>query len=231
MSRKRLRVFVATGLALGMLAAVIGVALASRPGAATRLHPKAIGSEPGAGTALARPGRGGEGTTAEDYRVAARAYPADQLQVAWSQSARTTFEKIAARTPRPKVSGPNPGLLNVWQNYGPQQHATEPGFLNFSGANYNTASRTASIAISPFCGSGIGPYPCRMWVGPVGGGVWRTDDATAAVPAWTPVGQSALAQNSIGNLALDPNDITGNTIYAGTGEPSQCSSGCEAGVG
>ena len=62
---------------------------------------------------------------------------------------------------------------------------------------------------------------CRLWVGAAGGGVWRTDDAmNADDPGWRWVGQG-LGTNSIGSLALDPNDRSGDTIYVGTGETNQ----------
>src|ERR1700678_4327387 len=42
---------------------------------------------------------------------------------------------------------------------------------------------------------------------------------------------SVFRINAIGSLELDPNDPSGETIYAGTGEANACGSGCEAGVG
>jgi hypothetical protein len=68
-----------------------------------------------------------------------------------------------------------------------------------------------------------------MWVGAAGGGVWYTPDALAATPAWQPL-DTGITSNAIGSLAVDPNDPTGNTIYAGTGEPNG-SGDSEAGVG
>lgn len=53
-----------------------------------------------------------------------------------------------------------------------------------------------------------------LYIGGVGGGVWRTDDATAAVPTWTPL-TDALRSLSIGALAMDPTDS--NRLVAGIG--------------
>ena len=70
-----------------------------------------------------------------------------------------------------------------------------------------------------------------MWVGVSGGGVWRTDNATATDPDWKQLKPDQLDQNSVGTLTLDPTDKKGDTIYLGTGEANRCASGCEAGVG
>jgi hypothetical protein len=83
------------------------------------------------------------------------------------------------------------------------------------------------MAVDPNCGApGKG---CRVWVGAAGGGVWRTTNALAATPAWT-AASDGMASNAIGSLTVDPNDATGNTLYAGTGEPNG-SGDSEAGVG
>ena len=134
------------------------------------------------------------------------------------QNAKNTFTRIAAQG--------DPGNNNHWQAYGPIQHSIQPGVLSFSGATTPTASRDPVLVIAPTCV----PGNCRLWVGTSGGGVWRTDDALAADPSWTYL-TGGIAQNSVGSLAADPNDSTGNTLYLGTGEANRCSSGCEAGVG
>src|SRR5207237_8475888 len=41
---------------------------------------------------------------------------------------------------------------------------------------------------------------------------------------------SGITSNAIGSIVFDPNDATGNTLYAGTGEPNG-SGDSEAGVG
>ena len=68
-----------------------------------------------------------------------------------------------------------------------------------------------------------------MWVGAAGGGIWETDNALAPVPNWR-ASSNGLASNAIGSIALDPNDASGATLYAGTGEANG-SSDSEAGVG
>ena len=61
--------------------------------------------------------------------------------------------------------------------------------------------------------------PTVAWIGTVNGGVWRTANATAASPSWTPLTdqQSSL---SIGALALDPTVATNTVLVAGIGAVS-----------
>jgi hypothetical protein len=68
-----------------------------------------------------------------------------------------------------------------------------------------------------------------MWVGAAGGGIFRTANALAATVDWTP-SSTGLTSNAIGSLQSDPTDASGDTLYAGTGEPNG-SSDSEAGVG
>lgn len=91
---------------------------------------------------------------------------------------------------------------------------------------YVAAGRTAHSVIEPNCR----PGSCRYWIANAGGGVWRTNDPFAAQPKWEYLSASFMHNNTAA-LELDPNDRKSNTIYAGTGEPNTCRSGCIAGVG
>src|SRR5437867_3488346 len=101
----------------------------------------------------------------------------------------------------------------------------------------NFGGRTVHGVMSPDCQPA--PGTCTMWVATSNGGVWRTDNALAVDspatpeyegPAWEFV--SATFENqSTSSLALDPNDPNHTTVWAGTGEPNACGSGCEVGVG
>lgn len=55
-----------------------------------------------------------------------------------------------------------------------------------------------------------------LYIGSVNGGIWRTNNATAASPTWTPLSDD-LPSQSIGAIAFDPLDGTHNTLIAGTG--------------
>ncbi len=55
-----------------------------------------------------------------------------------------------------------------------------------------------------------------IWIGGANGGIWRTTDATAASPSWTPL-TDAFPSLSTGALELDPTDATNQTLVAGIG--------------
>src|SRR5213595_2476658 len=78
-----------------------------------------------------------------------------------------------------------------------------------------------AIAVAPNCTAAT----CTVFIGAAGGGVWKTTNALAATPTWTP-SSSGIHSNAIGSIVFD---ATGN-IYVGTGEPNG-SSDSEAGVG
>ncbi len=126
---------------------------------------------------------------------------AAQAQRFWS------FQGLAYR------STPDP-LGPVWTSLGPETVLRSTS----SSLQSSVSGRVAALAISPRCQV---QGPCRLWVGAAGGGVWRSDDAMSTTdPKWQWIGRG-LGTNSIGSLALDPNDRSGNTIFVGTGETNQ----------
>jgi len=113
-----------------------------------------------------------------------------------------------------------------WQLIGPSK-ATYPAVLNpflFDGAQYVASGRVTAMAISPTCTQS----KCTLYVAAAGGGVWRTDKALTG-SNWQFV-SGIFGTNAIGSLLIDPSDASGNTLYAGTGEPN-ASADSEAGVG
>ena len=70
------------------------------------------------------------------------------------------------------------------------------------------------------------PHPTNaniLYVGSVNGGIWRTSNATAAAPTWTPLGDS-LNTLAITSLEFDPTDATRSTLLAGSGRVSSLAS-------
>jgi hypothetical protein len=141
----------------------------------------------------------------EDFRAYIQSYPGDpnSLAVARASSGKYwVFQGVAYRGQQ--AAGP------AWASLGPI--ATAAGGASGNG---NFSGRIAALAISPACEVN---GPCRLWAGAAGGGVWRTDDAMHPDdPQWRWIGQG-LGTNNIGALTVDPNDGSGNTIFAGTGE-------------
>ena len=96
----------------------------------------------------------------------------------------------------------------------------------YNAGTENFSGRTIAAAIDPACVSG----DCRLWLANANGGVWMTGDALAPEPAWE-FQSHTFEHNNVAELTLDPNDPASNTLWAGTGEPNACGSGCTAGVG
>jgi hypothetical protein len=107
----------------------------------------------------------------------------------------------------------------------------------YTSGTENFGGRTTHGVISPDCQ----PLPgeCTLWIAASNGGVWRTDNALAVDdpatpgyegPSWEFV-SGTFENQSVAALELDPNDPNHKTIWAGTGEPNACGSGCEVGVG
>jgi hypothetical protein len=158
----------------------------------------------------------GPDSTPEVERYLQRAYPADDIPIELTIAAQNGWASLNA----------GPHSAGTWQLIGPSK-ATYPGVLNVlaDGAQYVAAGRVTAMAIGPSCGHGS----CPIYVAAAGGGIWRAKDGLAGSPRWEFVSGS-FASNAIGSLIVDPTDPTGNTLYAGTGEPN-VSSDSEAGIG
>jgi len=92
----------------------------------------------------------------------------------------------------------------------------------------NLSGRATALAIASNCTR----HRCRLWVGTAGGGVWRTDHAMEEEDEleWEHISLPE-ANNTVGSLALDPNDTTDNTLLVGTGESNfSYTSGASSGI-
>ena len=130
--------------------------------------------------------------------------------------------------------------LGRWEPFGPTngQNDLTNEFRDrtvYTSGTENFGGRTVHAVISPDCRPGRNN--CTLWIAASNGGVWQTDNALAVDnpatsryegPEWEFVSQE-FAQQNTSALELDPNDH--RTLWAGTGEPNACSSGCEVGVG
>jgi hypothetical protein len=117
-------------------------------------------------------------------------------------------------------------LASPWSELGPFT-PTVPKEVTYTGAPTTDSGRVTAMAIDPNCGQPTGA--CRVWIAAAGGGIFRTDDALAAHVVWQP-SSTGLTTGAFGSLIVDPRDPSGNTLYAGSGEPNG-SSDSEAGVG
>ncbi len=193
-------------------------------------------------TSVGEADRGGPNNPASE-QVDNRAFPRTYVDDKLAQKGRKAFDakpKKLSRADFPTQAAylaaqiASPG---AWQPLGPV-NTTVPGesgqfydYVTHSGPSTSESGRVTALAIDPNCGKASAPAgaPCRLWVAAAGGGIWRTNDALAATPAWIAPPDS-LPTNSFGSLVVDPNDASGNTLYAGSGEPNG-SGDSEAGLG
>jgi hypothetical protein len=92
----------------------------------------------------------------------------------------TTFVKATSATP------------GAWQMLGPETGNVPGEAGQFfdpatqTGPSTQESGRVTALAIDPNCGKPSAPSgkPCRLWVAAAGGGIWRTNNALAATPAW-----------------------------------------------
>ena len=185
------------------------------PGLARKLAVAATFS-PGVATLLEE-GSGGPG--AQDWLE--HATPGDDIPFSAFAGARNDWGGLKAR---PAVGGGAWTPLGPTYAKGPFNPYRDRSVYNAGTDNF--AGRSIAVEIDPDCVVG----DCRLWLANAGGGVWRTNDALAEEPEWTYV-SGTFEHNNVAALALDPNDLSSDTLWAGTGEPNACGSGCTAGVG
>src|SRR4051812_15565812 len=182
---------------------------------------------------------GGEGDregarTPSAEQVANRAYPRAYVDDRRALKVRRAFNGVPSRAPRSafrtKSAFRTAEAVSpvAWSSLGPKTPnvAGEASqFFNpdtLRGPATQESGRVTALAIDPSCHAG----DCKMWVAAAGGGIWRTDDALAAKPAWI-APPDDLPTNAFGSLYYD---AARQTLYAGSGEPNG-SGDSEAGLG
>ena len=185
----------------------------------------AKGGDPDGGSERATPGAargdGGGGLLGAAEELAARkAFPALQVDAAQTLAAQQAFNTIKIRGNRGSRKAPF-----QWNAMGPTE-AFVPGVLGFTGRDQVTGGRTTALLVDRACNQGR----CRVWIGAAGGGVWLTEHGMHTNnPGWR-FSSAGLGSNALGSLVQDPTDPSGDTLYAGTGEPN-ASADSEAGLG
>jgi hypothetical protein len=150
---------------------------------------------------------------------ALRAYPAESVPFEATLNSQATFSSL---TKKGKGKG-------GWQSIGPSK-AQYPAVLDqflAGGKPYVASGRVTALAIGGCKKEG----KCSLYLGAAGGGVWVADKATnkEGNVKWE-FKSGSFGTNAIGALLVDPADSSGDTVYAGTGEPN-ASGDSEAGVG
>ena len=207
-----------------LVTAAVGIAVSSGPSAESA-HVPAIASgaselSPELTFSPGEPVReGGEGVSEGAIDWTMHAYPANDISLTAINESRQDWKALKARDDLDDQGH--------WTNLGPD-NAVYPlnPFRNrtvYVPNEYIAAGRTAHSVIDPNCNAA----ECRYWLANAGGGIWRTDNVLAPEPQWEYV-SGEFDYNNTAALELDPNDPTSDTIYAGTGEPNICRSGCIA---
>ena len=120
-----------------------------------------------------------------------------QREASYAASARH-LEDIGGPSPTPSTS-------LQWFRIGPQSALSEWNGSYYPGLD---SGRVATVRVDP-------TNPRTIYIGAIGGGIWKTPDITVTTPIWTPITDS-LATMFIGSFDLDPTDP--NVIHAGLGD-------------
>jgi photosystem II stability/assembly factor-like uncharacterized protein len=100
---------------------------------------------------------------------------------------------------------PTPPTSLQWSQLGPQSALSEWNGSYYDGLD---SGRVASIRTDP-------TNPATVYIGAIGGGIWKTPDITITNPTWTPL-TNTLGTMFIGSFDLDPTNP--NVIHAGLGD-------------
>src|SRR5213083_2638636 len=124
-----------------------------------------------------------------------RAYPRKWIDAAQQVAAANAANAIAALSP---------ALATPWTELGPSGVSADALVASEStGATAGTiySGRATAIAVAPTCKQS----GCPVFIGAAGGGVWKTANALAATPTWTPsngTGTGAIPSNAIGSIVF-----------------------------
>jgi photosystem II stability/assembly factor-like uncharacterized protein len=100
---------------------------------------------------------------------------------------------------------PTPATTLQWLQLGPQSAITEWNGSLYPGLD---SGRVASVRTDP-------ANPATVYIGAIGGGLWKTPDITVVEPTWTPLTDS-LGTMFIGSFDIDPTNSS--IIHAGLGD-------------
>ena len=121
---------------------------------------------------------------------------------------RQREQSYAASTHRiAEIGGPSPTPTTSlqWIQLGPQSALSEWNGSYYDGLD---GGRVATVRVDP-------ANPATVYIGAIGGGIWKTPDITLTTPVWQPLTNS-LGTMFIGSFDLDPTNS--NVIHAGLGD-------------
>ena len=170
-------------------------------------------------------GLGGPGSAAEE-NFFARAFPDNDIPLERLDAARAAVEAAVG-----KGFPTGKGRPGTWVTIGPS-NAIYPVLRAPHGRTLRAErvrrGRTRPRRWPSIRTAATGTAGCGLARPAAASGGPRT--RSTGQPNWEYL-SGPFAINSIGSIALDPNDPSGDTIWVGTGESNACGSGCVAGVG
>src|SRR3954453_10717926 len=167
-------------------------------------------------------------------QVGNRAYPRNYVDDRRAKASLRAFRALPGRPSANAFPGAPRAYRNAlaatasWTDRGPRTPNVPGENSQFfdpatkTGPATQESGRVTALAVDPACA----PGNCRMWIAAAGGGIWRTRDALAGKPHWTPP-PSDLPTNAFGSIVFD---AAHNMLYAGSGEQNG-SGDSEAGLG
>src|SRR5436190_1832397 len=144
-------------------------------------------------------------------------FPTGRFDPAWMRAAATQHARMTSGVPagqhlKIKLANPNALSTTNFTALGPQPERMTgcSGCFDYT----TTEGRVNAIAIDP---TTTVNGTIVAYIGPVGGGVWKTTNCCSDTTTWTVVTDDPLiSTTAIDTVVIDPNDH--NTIYAGTGD-------------
>jgi len=116
-----------------------------------------------------------------------------------------SYGAAASRLADRGTLAPTPLTSLQWSQLGPQSALSEWNGSFYDGLD---SGRVATVRADP-------TNPSTIYIGAIGGGIWKTPDITLTQPVWTPL-TNTLGTMFIGSFDLDPTDS--NVIHAGLGD-------------
>jgi hypothetical protein len=138
-------------------------------------------------------------------------YPATRVAYAQSIGTQRAYTRIAtkSKTAQKVIES------NGWKSVGPDTLDVSLFGTQTYGAPTQWSGRVTAMA--SFCPKQEELHPLRCCCR---GRCLEVDQCAGGGPTWKQITDNWFATTSIGTITIDPNDVTGKTIYVGTGEPN-----------
>jgi hypothetical protein len=121
------------------------------------------------------------------------------------QTREASYSTSTQRLAEVNGPSPTPATSLQWIQLGPQSALSEWNGSYYDGLD---SGRVATIRTDP-------TNPKTVYIGAIGGGIWKTPDITVTTPAWQPL-TNTLGTMFIGSFDIDPTDSS--VIHAGLGD-------------